>query len=154
MIDQPYITKTTAQHTAVIHLTIPAADCQKLFGPAVGELMAALAAQGIAPIGPLFSHHLKNPTAIFDFEIGVPVAVPVAAAGRVAPGQLPAVTVARTVYHGPYEGLGNAWGELSNWIAANSHRPAINLWENYVSGPADSGDPVTWRTELNRPLVD
>lgn len=42
--------------------------------------------------------------AIFDFEISVPVTSPVAAAGRVKPGQLPATKVARTIYHGPYEG--------------------------------------------------
>lgn len=48
----------------------------------------------------------------FDFEVGVPVAAPVAAAGRVKPGELPAATVARTVYHGDYSGLGEAWGRV------------------------------------------
>lgn len=45
--------------------------------------------------------------------------------GRVKPGELPAASkVARTVYHGSYEGLGAAWSE-----------------------------PASWRTELNQPLV-
>lgn len=123
-------------------------------GPGIGELTATVAAQGIASTGPLFSHHLKMHPDIFDFEIGVPVAKPVAPAGRVQPGQLPATAVARTVYHGSYEGLGAAWGEFDAWIKANGHTPAADLWECYSAGPESSPDPTVWRTELNRPLMD
>jgi effector-binding domain-containing protein len=90
---------------------------------------------------------------IFDFEIGVPVSSPVTASGRVQPGQLPAAKVARTIYHGSYEGLGPAWGEFDAWINAQGLSPAPNLWECYVSGPESSADPSTWQTELNRPLI-
>ena len=90
--------------------------------------------------------------ATFDFEIGVPVTAPVAASGRVKAGHLPATTVARTIYHGPYEGLGGAWGEFDAWIAANGHTPRPDLWECYVVGPEASPDPANWRTQLNRPL--
>ena len=91
---------------------------------------------------------------IFDFEIGVPVTAPVAAAGRVKAGELPATRVARTVYRGPYEGLGAAWGEFDAWIAAEGYKTAPDLWECYVAGPESSPDPGSWRTELNRPLAD
>ena len=63
------------------------------------------------------------------------------------------MTAARTYYHGPYEGLGGAWGEFSDWIAANGLRPAPDLWESYVTGPESSPDPANWRTELIRPLL-
>jgi effector-binding domain-containing protein len=89
----------------------------------------------------------------FDFEIGVPVNAPVSTSGRVQASQLPAATVARTLYHGPYEGLGPAWGEFDAWIAAEGHTPASNLWECYVVGPESNPDPTTWRTELSRPLT-
>ena len=97
--------------------------------------------------------HLKLDPEVFDFEISVPVSRPVAAAGRVRPGQLPAATVARTVYRGRYEGLGSAWEEFTEWIEANGHTPAPNLWECYIAGPESSPDPSAWRTELNRPLA-
>lgn len=29
-----------------------------------------------------------------------------------------------------------------------------SLWECYLTGPASSPDPSTWRTELNKPLTD
>jgi effector-binding domain-containing protein len=153
MLDKPQITQTAAQTTAVIRLTIPRAEIQTVMGPGYRELMAAVAAQGIATAGPWFSHHLRMEPDIFDFEIGVPVAAPVSAAGRVKAGQLPAATVARTVYHGGYEGLHSAWGEFMAWITAEGHTPAPDLWECYVAGPESGPDPATWRTELNRPLV-
>lgn len=153
MIDPPQITQTAAQLAAVIHFTIPREEIRDVMGPGIGELMAAVAAQGIAPAGPVFSHHLRMDPAIFDFEIGLPVTAPVSATGRVKAGQLPAATVARTVYHGSYEGLGPAWGEFDAWVAAAGHTPAPDLWECYVAGPESSPNPADWRTELNRPLT-
>ena len=97
---------------------------RNVMAPGITELMAAVAAQGIGPTGPWFTHHLRMDPATFDFEISVPVTAPVAASGRVKAGHLPATTVARTVYHGPYGGLGGAWGELDAWIAANGTRRA------------------------------
>jgi effector-binding domain-containing protein len=153
MLDKPEIAQTAAQPTAIIRLTIPREEIRNVMGPGHRELMAAVAAQGIAPAGPWFTHHLRMDPAIFDFEIGVPVMAPVSDAGRVKAGQLPAATVARTVFHGPYEGLGAAWAEFDAWITAQGHTPGPDLWECYVAGPESNPDPATWRTELNRPLT-
>lgn len=153
MLDTPQIAQTAVQATAFIRLTVPRAEIQTVMGPGYRELMAAVAAQGIAPVGPWFTHHLKMDPDVFDFEICIPVAAPVTAAGRVQPGELRAATVARTVYRGPYEGLAAAWGEFTAWIAAQGHTSAPDLWERYVAGPESSADPADWRTELNRPLI-
>jgi effector-binding domain-containing protein len=152
MLDTPRIVQTTAQQTAVVRLTVPRSEIQQVMGPAIGEVMQTLAAQGIAPTGPVFSHHFKMDPLAFDFEVGVPVAAPVSPAGRVRPGTLPAVTVARTIHRGAYEGLGDAWGAFGRWIAAHGHTPTADLWECYLTGPESGADPSTWRTELNRPL--
>ena len=154
MLDTPQVTRTTDQITAIIHLTIPRAEMPKVFGASVGELMAAIAAQGIEPAGPVFTHHLKMAPDIFDFELSVPVSRPVVAAGRVKPSLWPAMKVARTVYHGPYEGLPAAWREFMDWIKAEGHKPGQDLWECYIQHPDSNPDPATWRTELNRPLTD
>ena len=154
MLDTLQIIETTAQLTAVIHLTVPREEMRNVMGPGIGELMATIAAQGVAPAGPWFNHHLKMDPDIFDFEISVPVTAPVVAAGRVKPGRLPAAKVARTVFHGAYEGLRAAWGEFDAWVAAHGHAPASDLWECYVAGPESNPDAATWRTELNRPLTD
>lgn len=154
MLDAPHITQTTTQLTAVIHLTVPSDDIQSVMGPGIKELMATIATQGVTPTGPWFNHHLKMAEDTWNFEISVPVSSPVVAAGRVKPSQLPAMKVARTVYHGPYEGLGDAWGEFLDWIAANGHTPAPDLYECYVTGPESSPDPANWRTEFTKPLTD
>lgn len=153
MTTAPEIIQTTALATAIIPLRIPKDQIQHVMGPGVGELMGTLAAHGIAPAGPWFTHHRSMSPDFWDFEISVPVTAPVAATGRVQPSQWPALRVARTVYHGSYGGLGEAWGELDAWIVAQGHRPAADLWECYVAGPESSPDPAQWRTQLNRPLL-
>jgi effector-binding domain-containing protein len=153
MIDAPQVTESADQLTAFIPLVVPRAEIQAVMGPAIREVHAALSAQGIAPVGPWFTHHRRRPTDTFDFDVCVPVASPVAAMGRVKPGRLPCTKIARTVYQGPYEGLAAAWGEFCEWIEANGHTPRADLWECFLVGPESSGDSAAWRTELNRPLA-
>jgi effector-binding domain-containing protein len=154
MIDPPQIVETTTRQTAIIHVTVARDDIQNVVGPGVVELMHTIAAQGIAPAGPWFTHHLASPRDTFDFEISVPVSAPVAPAERMKPGQWPSMKVAHTIYHGPYAGLGAAWSEFDTWITANGHTPAPDLYECYLGGRESSSDPATWRPELNRPLMD
>src|SRR5688500_19227922 len=65
------------------------------------------------PCAPLCAPSLHAALPIF--------AAPISAVGRVQAGQLPAATVARTVYHGSYEGLGDAWAEFGTWIDQQGH---------------------------------
>ncbi|MCI0434614.1 MAG: GyrI-like domain-containing protein [Gemmatimonadetes bacterium] len=111
-------------------------------------------------MGPLFTHHLATSPAFSDFEVGVPVDAVVSPAGRVRPGALPAARVARTVYHGDYDGLWVAWKEFGERVqtefgtimAREGLAPGETLWERYLAGPESDPDPAAWRTELNRPL--
>ena len=152
MISTPEIVQTKAEAAAVIPLIVPRSEMMKVFGPAVRELMAALAEQRVAPVSAVFAHHHKMSSDTFDFEVGVKVAAPVKATGRVKSSELPAAMVARAIYSGPYEGLPSAWGEFNKWLRVNNHQPAENLWELYFVGPQSTPDSANWRTELNRPL--
>lgn len=154
MIETPRITRLEAAPTAVIRLRIPREQMPEVFGPAIGEIMSTLGSQGVSPAGPVFAHHFGMEPGIFDFELGVPVSKPIASAGRVEPGERPAVRVAQTVYQGPYEGLPEAWGEFHAWIEGNGHAYAHDIWECYVDGPHSTSDSSQYRTELNRPLAD
>lgn len=154
MIDPPEIVRTTARPSAVIRLTVPRSAIRDVMGPAFQELGLALAAQGLTPAGPFYSYHFRLDPELFDFELGVPVAGPVAASGRVLAGELPAARVARTSYHGSYDGLGAAWPMLFEWIVAEGLVPAPFFWEAYVTGPATTPNPDGWVTELSRGLVD
>lgn len=153
MLEALQIVQTEARPAAVIRITIPRAEIKAVMEPAIAELIGGLAAQGIAPAGPLYTYHLKTDADTFDFELGVPVDGPLAAAGRIAASQLPAARVARTVYRGPYEGLYDAWKAFGALVAAAGHTPTNGVWECYVAGPESSPDPADWRTELNLPLA-
>ena len=153
MIETPNIAQLPAQAMATLHIVTPRSKMQEVMGPGIGEVMAAAKAQGIGPTGPWFTHHRKITPETFDFDICVPVSAPVSPTGRVVPDERPALGVARTVYHGPYEGLGGAWHEFMQWIAAQGLHAASDLYECYRVGPETSPDPSEWRTELIRPLL-
>lgn len=154
MLESPRIVDVPERKTAVIRLTIPREEIRNVMGPGILELMEVLAAQGIAPTGPWFTHHFRMEPEIFDFEIGIPVAAQVKPAGRVVPSRLPATRVAQADYQGPYESLSDAWGEFDAWTESQKLSPASDLWECYVVGPESTADSTAFRTELNRPLED
>lgn len=153
MLDQPQILTTQAQPVAIIRFTIPREEIRQVMGPAIQEVIAAVVAQGIGPTGPVFSRHFRMDPEVFDFEVGVPVSGEVKVVGRVQPGELPAAKVIRTVYRGPYEDLGAAWGEFLAAVEAQGHALAPGFWERYVAGPESGSDPAQWQTELNRVLA-
>lgn len=152
MIDTPKIVEAAAQPCALIHLVIPKPEIQTVMGPGIQELYAVLAAQGVAPAGAWFTHHYRIVPDSWDFEICLPVARPVSLAGRVEPGVWPAMRVARTIHRGGYEGLGEAWGQLAEWIAGRGLAPADDLYERYLVGPESGRPPAEWETELSKPL--
>ena len=134
---------------AVIHLQIPGRDMPKYMDPAIQEILKALTDHGLQPAGPMFSYHHRRPADTFDFEIGFPVPKAIKPTGRVVNGSLPAEKVVRSVYHGPYEGLGQAWGELERWVNAQKLNGTGRFWECYLINPAEVKDPKEYRTELN-----
>lgn len=152
MIDTPEITRLEAAPTAVIRLNIPRSEMQQAMQSAIPELFSALADQGIEPAGAVFAHHFSMTPDMFDFELGVPVVSLVTPTGRVESSERPDVPVARTIHHGPYEGLPEAWGQFHAWIEDQGLDFASDIWEVYVDGPHSHPDPADWRTELNRPL--
>lgn len=152
MLENLRIVNLAARQFAGLHLVIPKAAIQQEMGPGLREVHAALAQQGVLSAGPWLTHHLRIDPAVWDFEIGVPVARPIAPAGRVRPGEWPPMRVAQATHCGGFEGLGAAWAELDAWVAAQKLAPCPDLWEVYAVGPEASADPSAWRTELSRPL--
>jgi effector-binding domain-containing protein len=154
MIESPQIIQTSDQLAAIIPITVPREQIMEVMMPGLNEIMAAVKAQGIGPAGVWFTHHLRIEPEIFDFEICVPVTAPVKPVGRVIPGVWPGMKVIRTVYHGSYEGMGDAWGEFESWIEAQDLKGTQDLWERYLVGPEVGPDGSLYRTELNRPLAE
>jgi len=142
MIDTPQVVQTDEQVTAVIHITVPRAEISQVMGPAIGEILSTLAAQGTAPAGPCYSFHWKKPSDTFDFEVGFPVSRPITPAGRVKMSRLPAARVVRTMYRGGYEGLGRPGA--SSWPGLKAGVSRCRT----VCGKATCPVPSTVRTRI------
>src|SRR5579884_719747 len=149
MIDTPETVRTARQDAAVIRIKVPRSQIRQVMGPAMREVVAAVTSQGIGPAGPLYTHHFGIYPDVFEYEVGVPVNSPVSPVGRVQPGEVPALEIARTVYHGSYEHLATAWQEFDDWIGRSGHVPAADLWERYLTQPHTTADPDS-ETELSR----
>lgn len=153
MLSPLTVLQAVPRPAAVIHITVPREKIQEVMGAAIQEAVAAAGAQGIGPAGPVFAHHFDMTPGIFNFEVGVPVSGPVSPTGRVKQSLLPGGKVARTIYTGPYEGLGDAWGDFIDMIEAAGHTRAPNLWECYLTDPTTTPNPADYQTELNHPIL-
>lgn len=149
MLSKPEVTTTTEQATASIRLVIPGMEMPKHMDPAIQEIIKTITSQGISIAGPMFSYHHRRPGDTFDFEIGFPVSKAVTEEGRVRNSKLPAAKVARAVYQGPYEQLGEAWGKLRAWVREQKLPESGRFFERYLNNPDEVKDASEYRTELN-----
>lgn len=153
MIDTPKVIRTEPAQTAVIRVTVLREQIREVMGPGIQELLATVAAQGVATKGAWFTYHFRMDPVVFDFEIGIQVERPITPSGRVKNGSLPTGSAAHTVYHGPYEGLPEAWGAFDRWCDTAGHQKTGALWEVYSVGPESGGAAPSWQTDLYRPLI-
>ncbi len=153
LITTPTVLATEPVHVAAIRLHIPRNGMAQQLPPALEELFRTLVAQGLTPAGPWFAHHIELPTDHFHFDACVPVPSPIQLTGRVEPGTIPAMTVARTLYRGPYTRLPEAWTEFRAWITAQHLPTATEIIERYVVNPSTTLDPDQLQTELVWPLL-
>jgi effector-binding domain-containing protein len=151
---EPTVVEVEAVSTAVIAAVVPMADLPAFFDLSFTTLSTVLGGQGVAPVGPAFAAYHGAPGAEADLEVGFPIGAPLRGVGDVNPGALPAGRVARVVHAGGYDGLGDAWGRLHDWIASEDLVPGQLLYEVYVTEPSPDMDPATLRTELNWYLAD
>lgn len=144
--------------TAVVHIVIPRAQIQEVMGPAIHEVLDALRGQGLAPVGPMLTRHLRLSMEEFDIEVGFPISGNFVAQNRVYASVVPAALTATTYHKGAYEQLFEAWSRfgdaLQPLLKNRSLRRKTELWESYLVGPESSPNPADWLTELNLPLHD
>ena len=124
----------------------------QLIGELLGEVFEYIQGQGLQPAGmPLMIyHHMEGDT--LDLEGALPVAAQAAGTERISAGELPATLAAVTTHIGPYDQLGDAWSNLTDWMASEGLQPAGAPWEVYVTDPGAEPDPAKWRTDIFFPV--
>jgi effector-binding domain-containing protein len=150
---EPTIETRPEQPYAGIRETTPPDGIPKVVDRGFPELFAWLAERGIAPAAaPFIRYHALGEA--FDLELGVPVAAPVEAAGRVTPSVLPAGRWARVVHVGRYDGLRDAWDAFGSRLREQGLEPDADgqayrgFVEHYLTDPSAEPDASKWETEL------
>jgi DNA-binding transcriptional MerR regulator/effector-binding domain-containing protein len=152
--------------TAIEHRSVPAtaaaaigavldrADVLAWWQGALGELRAAVRAQGLRAAGPaggVFASELfqadRGPATVF-----IPVPGRVRPIGRVTPLVVPAAELAIISHHGSLADADLSYATLGSY--ATTHEISIDgpLREYYLHGAADTPDEAEWRTEIGWPI--
>jgi effector-binding domain-containing protein len=113
---------------------------------------------GVEPVGPAFTVFLEHPGDINwdagSFEVCLPVPDGTAGSDEVAVKRLPPVDVLAVVVEGPYEHMAAHYSEFLAWVAIEGTAVAGPPREIYLvhPGPDGSGDPASFRTEIQFPV--
>ncbi|MCL3859426.1 GyrI-like domain-containing protein [Actinotalea sp. K2] len=148
---RPELTTITAVDTAVVRGVVPTSDLPSFFDRSFAALGAQMAHLGVTPTGPAFAYYSSAPGTVTHLEVGFPVDGRVEGGeqgGDVVASRLPGGRVATAVHQGGYEGLGQSWLRLLEWVAQQGLSPAPGYWEVYLTEPTPGGDPATHRTAL------
>ena len=114
----------------------------------------------ISLAGPAFTCFLEPPNqmnwASGRFEVCLPVARGTQGAGEVRVKELPACDVLSVVVLGAYSDMPAHYSEFLAWMDVEGEEPAGPPRETYIvhPGPTGSGDPRTFRTEIQFPVSD
>ncbi|QIQ01886.1 MerR family transcriptional regulator [Streptomyces liangshanensis] len=130
------------------------ADLLPWWQGALGELHAAVLAQGLEPTGPPGGLYASE---LFQDDHGratvfVPVEGPVRPIGRVEPLLVPAAELAVITHHGPLDDADLTYGELGAYTVRHEISVAGPLREYYVRDARNSPDPSEWITEIGWPI--
>jgi len=130
----------------------------------IGRVYATLYAwaysSGLQPTGPAFTRFLQSPDrldwAAGRFEACLPVPQGTQGSGPVQVKNLPATDVLAVVVQGPYSDMPAHYSEFLAWMSVSGQTPSGPPREIYLvhPGPDGSGDPSTFRTEIQFPVSD
>ena len=129
---QPYLGK---------RLRVPMGSVGSRVREGFGALYQRLSATHTPDAGPPFLIAEQPRDGYLDVELGAPCAAPPPAGDGFEAGILPGGREAVTVHRGTYEGLGDVYGQLHEWIAAHDLAITGPPREVYLTPPGQT--PVT-----------
>jgi DNA-binding transcriptional MerR regulator len=140
--------------TAAISETVSLEDLGPWFQGALGELIATLAAQGVASTGPPGAVVADD---FFTTERGavtvfVPSAGSMRAIGRAEARMLPAVELATIVHAGSHADIDRSYGALAEYVSDRALGVDGPIRERYLVSRLDTADERAWRTEIAWPI--
>jgi effector-binding domain-containing protein len=137
------LNRTVPRTTAVMRATVPLRDLPAFLSRAFAAVADALGRQGVHVTGPPMAVYRSVSVDAVDVEAGFPVAADVTPEGGVRPASVPGGEAIETVHIGPYETLGDAYRDMSQWMERHGRHPGGPTWESYLTGPDDPAGPET-----------
>jgi effector-binding domain-containing protein len=137
-----------ASPTAAVAATTTWDEFPSLWGKLLDEVWAVIRAGGAEKADHNVMLYKDDRPSV---EVGVQVAGPFTAVGRVVPSELPAGRVVATVHRGSYAELGAAHDAVHRWAAAHGHTLTRVRWEIYGDW---SDDPAAVETTIHWQLAD
>lgn len=153
MIESIGVEHLQAQSVAVVRGTARAEDIGAFVGAAYGDVVAALAAQGLGPVGaPIIRYSLESmdtggAAEVFALEAGFPCDPGFVGDSHVEIATLPEGDAVVAVHVGQWQELGEAYAAVEAFVVEQSLERAGDPWEAYLDGP--DADPH--RTILTAP---
>ena len=135
--------KTAGSPTAVVAQATTWDEFPRLWRLLLDEVYAFVRGGGTTQTGHNIMLYRDD---VPNVEVGVQVAGPFVAAGRVTSSELPAGRVATTVHRGAYDGLGAAHAAVRAWCGAHEHVLTGTRWEIYGDWRED---PQELETEVS-----
>jgi len=126
-------------------------------GKIFSEILSFMDKKGIASTGAPFAywHNMSSDSiskGIFDMECGFPISVLVEDKGRIKRSKLPGGRVITALHIGSYETLTETYEVVMAWIRKNGYQVEENMWETYLTNPAEEPDKSKWMTRIFLPM--
>ena len=132
--------------TLSVRCRTPVAELPNTMGRIYGEIAAHMGKSGI-PFAMYYNMDMND----LDVEIGFPLAVPAAGAGRVAAGKLPGGSFATAKHTGPYAAIEETYNALTAFVKGKGVQPETFMFEEYPNSPEDT-PPEKLETAIYFPL--
>lgn len=154
-----------AQPVLVVRRRVKRSEIPSTIAEALPQVFAYAQQHGIALAGVPFTRYIEMGPGLVTMEPGMRIAASLedpkspgsplaesAGEATVAASTLPGGPVATTTHTGPYEGLGEAYASVQQWMEGQGLTPGGAPWECYITDPAEYPDPKDWKTEVFWPL--
>lgn len=128
------------------------AGLRDVIGPSLADLYAAAGQGGAQPAGPpMVIYHAYTEDHAWSIEVCLPIAHQIDAPPGFSCRQLPREPVVSAVHVGPYETIGDTYGEIEHFAATHAVRFSGAPREIYLSMPGTPPDQI--RTIIERPII-
>jgi effector-binding domain-containing protein len=148
----PEIVELEPQEAIAVRGDVAIRELAGFFERAFNEAADAAGASGVEIVGPPFGFYPQMPTDTVAVEAGFPVSAPAEAYGNAHRLVLPGGRAVQATHVGPYDTMEATYTHLQSWMAEQGIRPAVGMWECYLSDPQVEPDPATWRTRIIWPI--